>query len=190
MIKSETKQKILVALLSGVAMSMSRSSKGYFKIAKNLPNEFKEIERKKLIRLVREFYRNRVVDYKEGKDGAVEIMLTKDGQKKALKYQIDELKIKKPEKWDGKWRVVTFDIPEKNKKAREALRSKLRDLEFKELQKSVFINPFECEDEIDFITEVFDIRRHVLFMRVDSFSNQELLELKFELYGKKVKEKM
>lgn len=64
MIRSETKQKFLIALLSGVAMSMSKSPKGYFKIAKNLPKEFEEIERKKLVRIVREFYRGRVVSYK------------------------------------------------------------------------------------------------------------------------------
>lgn len=115
----------------------------------------------------------------------MEIFLTKDGRQKALKYKFDEIKIKKPEKWDGKWRMVTFDIPEKKKRAREALRNKLRDLKFKELQKSVFINPFECENEIDFITEVFDLRRYVKFLKVDSFTNQEQLELQFKLYSKK-----
>ena len=56
---------------------------------------------------------------------------------------------------DGEWRIVIFDIPEKFKKAREALRMKLKELGFLELQKSVFIFPYECEDEINFIVEVF-----------------------------------
>ena len=55
MMKSETKQKILILLLSGVAMGMARSPRGYFKIARNIPNEFREIERKKLLRAVRNF---------------------------------------------------------------------------------------------------------------------------------------
>jgi len=181
-VKSELKQKIILLLAAGVALNFSKNPRGHFKIIKAAAQAWKDIKRERLVRVVREFYKSRIIDYKENRDGVVEIVLTKDGQNRALKYQIDEMKIKKPEKWDGKWRVVTFDIPEKKKKAREALRNKLRDLEFKELQKSVFISPFECEDEIDFVTEVFEIRRHVLFMRVDSFTNQELLELKFELY--------
>lgn len=182
MTKSETKKKILVLLLSGIAMGMTKSPRGYFKIAGNIPNEFREIERKKLLRAAREFYNDRLIDYKEDKDGFVKIVLTKEGQSKALKFKLDEIKIKKPIKWDKKWRMVTFDIPENKKRAREALRKKLKDLDFKELQKSVFVNPFECEDEINFVTEVFELRPFVRFVLVDSFTNEEQFRLKFGLY--------
>lgn len=182
MIKSETKQKILLLLAAGIGLGFSRSPKNYFKILEDIPKEWKEIERNKLARIVKEFYNNRIVDYKENKDGTVEIVLTKDGKQKALKYQIDEIEIKKPIKWDGKWRMVIFDIPEKKRKAREAMRSKLRELGFRELQKSVFIFPYECEDEIDFIVEVFEIRQHVRFVKVDSFTNEEGFKIKFRLY--------
>lgn len=180
-IKSETKQKILLLLIAGITLGFSRSPKNYFKILEGVAKEWKEIERNKLVRAVREFYNERIVDYKEKEDGTVEIVLTKDGRQKALKYQIDEIKIKKPDKWDGKWRMVIFDIPEKKKKAREALREKLKELGFKELQKSVFIYPFECENEIDFIVEVFEIRPYVRYMVVDSFTNEEQFRLKFKL---------
>ena len=182
MIKSETKQKILVLLLSGVAMAMARSPRSYFKIAGNIPNEFREIERKKLLRAIREFYNDRLIDYKEDKDGSVKIVLTKEGQKKALKFKLDEMKIKKPVKWDGEWRIVIFDIPEKFKKAREALRMKLKELGFLELQKSVLVLPYECEDEINFIVEIFLIRPFVRFIRAKSFTNEEQLKIKFVLY--------
>jgi len=181
-IRSESKQKILLLLVAGVALGLSRSPKNYFKILEGVSKEWKEIDRNKLIRIVKEFYHDRIVDYKENKDGIVEIILTKNGKQKALKYQIDEIKIKKPEKWDGKWRVVVFDIPEKKKKAREALRNKLQDLGFRELQKSVLVFPYECEDEIDFIVEVFEIRPYVRFMKVDSFTNEEQFKIKFKLY--------
>ena len=180
--KSETKQKIIILLLSGIAMGITRSPRGYFKIAGNIPNEFREIERKKLLRIMREFYNDRLVDYKEDKDGFVEIVLTKEGENKALKFKIDEIKIKKPLKWDGEWRIVIFDIPEKFKKAREALRMKLKELGFLELQKSVFVLLYECEDEINFIMEVFLIRPFVRFVRAKSFTNEEQLRIKFGLY--------
>ena len=168
--------------MAGVALGLSRSPKNYFKILKGIPKEWKEIERKRLLSIVREFYNDRLVDYKENKDGEVEIILTKEGKKKAIKYQLDEMEIKKPDKWDNKWRMVIFDIPEKKKRAREALRNKLKDMGFKELQKSVFIHPYECEDEISFITEVFEIRPYVRFARLEMFTNEEQFKLKFGLY--------
>ena len=180
--KSELKQKILLLLVAGVALGFSRSPKNYFRILNEVAREWKDIERKRLFGVVREFYKERIIDYKENKNGTVEIVLTKEGKKRALKYQIDEIKIKKPNKWDGKWRMVIFDIPEKKKKVREVLRNKLKDLGFKELQKSVFVCPYECEDEIDFIVEVFEIRPWVRFLKVDSFTNEEQFRIKFGLY--------
>ena len=91
------------------------------------------------------------------------------------------MKIKKPAKWDGEWRIVIFDIPEKFKQAREVLRIKLKELGFLELQKSVFILPYECEDEINFVIEVFLIRPFVRLIRAQSFTNEEQLRIKFNL---------
>ena len=55
--------------------------------------------------------------FKENKEGLAEIILTKDGEKKALRFKIDEMEIKKPPKWDGEWRIVilTFQKGSKSK---------------------------------------------------------------------------
>ena len=179
--RRDTKEKILLLFLSGLAMSLSRSPRGYYKILNSIPKQLKEIRIKRLYSIVREFYNDRLVDYKEDKDGIIKIVLTKEGQKKALRFKLDEMKIKKPAKWDGQWRIVIFDIPEKFKKAREALRIKLKELGFLELQKSVFIFPYECEDEINFIMEVFQIRSFVRLICAKSFTNEEQLKIKFNL---------
>lgn len=179
--RKDTKQKILLLLFTGVALGFSRSPKNYFRILEGIPVAWKEINRKRLYEVVHEFYNERLIDYKEDNDGNVKIVLTKEGNKKALQFKFDEMEIKKPAKWDKKWRIVIFDIPEKNKKAREALRGKLKDLGFKELQKSVFIHPFECEEEIDFVVEVFQIRPYVRFIRAESITNEEQLKIKFKL---------
>ncbi|MCK6462512.1 MAG: hypothetical protein L6Q29_01690 [Candidatus Pacebacteria bacterium] len=179
--KETAKQKILLLLLSGVALGFSRTPRGYFKILKGIPEAWREIERSRLYRIVGEFYNGRLVDYKENKDGFVNIVLTKEGERKALKFKLDEMEIKKPKRWDGEWRIVIFDILEKFKKAREALRRKLRELGFLELQKSVFVLPYECEDEINFIVEIFLIRPWVRFIRAKNFTNEEQLKIKFYL---------
>lgn len=179
--RQETRQKILLLLLGGVALGLSKSPRGYFKILKSASEEWKEIKRKRLYCIVREFYNDRLVDYRENKDGSVKIVLTKEGQKKALRFKLDEMEIKIPPKWDGEWRIVIFDIPERFKKAREALRIKLKELGFLELQKSVFVFPYECENEINFIMEIFLIRPFVRFVRAKSFTNEEQLKIKFNL---------
>jgi len=179
--RRDAKQKVLLLLLGGVALGLSKSPKGYFKILKSLSENWRQIKIERLYRIVHEFYNDRLVDYKEDKDGFVKIVLTKEGQKKALRFKLDEMEIKKPAKWDGEWRIVIFDIPEKFKKAREALRMKLKELGFLELQKSVLVLPYECEDEINFIMEVFLIRPFVRFVRAKSFTNEEQLKIKFNL---------
>src|SRR3989344_2620599 len=175
------RQKILLLLLTGLTLGLTRSPRHYFKILKNVPKAWREIDRKALYRAVREFKKERLADIMERKDGTLEMILTEKGRKRALKYKLDEIKIKRPAKWDGKWRIVIFDIPEKMKRAREVLREKLRELGFKELQKRVFIYPFERKDEIDFITEFFNLRFCIRLIRSDFITNEAELKLWFKL---------
>ena len=175
------RQKILLLLLSGLALGMTRSPKRYFKIVKTIPRAWNEIDRHELYRAVREFHQNRLVNFIEKNDGTTEIVLSERGKRRALRYKFDEMEIKRPLHWDNKWRIVMFDIPEKRKQAREALRSKLRELGFKEFQKSVFIHPFECTDEINFIIEIFGIRPYVRLARSDAITNEAELLLRFKL---------
>ena len=181
-IKWTAKQKTLLLPTAGVALSFSRSAKNTLRIIETLPKAWKEIDLQNLYRTIRTFYRDRIIDYLEKDNDTVEIILTEEGRKRALKYKLNEIEIKKPARWDKKWRLVIFDIPEKKKKAREALRHKLRELSFYQLQKSVFVHPYECKDEIDFIIEVFELRPHVRLIRADYITNEAELRAKFKLY--------
>jgi DNA-binding transcriptional regulator PaaX len=91
------------------------------------------------------------------------------------------MKIKEQGQWDGRWRIVFFDIPEKRRKARDALRDKLRDLGFYELQKSVFVHPFPCRDEIDFVVEFLKIRPFVRYAEMIEPTNEAELKIYFDL---------
>jgi len=175
------RQKILLLLLSGLSLGLTRSPKQHFRILRAVPKAWRDIERRALYRALREFKERRLVDLTEKADGSVEVILTENGKKKALAYKIDEMKITEPARWDKKWRLVIFDIPEKKKRAREALREKLKELGFKELQKSVFVHPFESKDEVDFIVEFFAIRPYVRFLRSDFITNEADLKLRFKL---------
>jgi len=107
--------------------------------------------------------------------------LVEKGEKKALYYRLEDLNIAKPEKWDGLWRVVIFDIPEEKKIAREVLRNKLKQLGFIKLQKSVFVFPYPCKKEIEIIKNAYEIMPYITFMIVKKIDHEEKLKDKFFL---------
>ena len=89
--------------------------------------------------------------------------------------------IKKPKRWDGKWRFVIFDIPEKRKTVRDAFRKYLSDLGFYQIQRSVWVWPYECKKEVDFLVELFEIRSDVYYLLVEAITNEALLQKHFQL---------
>lgn len=134
-------------------------------------------------RLASTFWRLRkkeIVDYRED-DNKIRIVLTEAGKKKILSFKFDDLVITRPKRWDGKWRVVAFDIPEARKKARDALVQKMKDLGLVQFQKSLWLCPYECRDEIDFVAEVFGVGKYVHYLVVDEMTNDTLLRQQFGL---------
>ena len=72
--------------------------------------------------------------------------LTTQGEKEAflqkIKGEITSYSLNhKNMKWDGKWRMIVFDVPEKKRRHRDELRSMLKAIGFKEFQKSVWVYP-------------------------------------------------
>lgn len=177
---SPIKEKILLLLLGGVAFGYSYTPQKQWKVIKEISKEWKKINKRELHREVRNFYRSKLVERKENKNGSYTIVLTEKGRVKALTYFIQNMKIENKE-WDGKWRIVVFDIPEKIRRGRDTLRKKIRELGFHELQKSVFVLPYECKDEIDFIIEFFGLRKYVRYGVLNSIDNNSELKKIFGL---------
>ncbi|MBU1179123.1 hypothetical protein KKB69_02200 [Patescibacteria group bacterium] len=98
----------------------------------------------------------------ERKNKQIYIKLTEEGRKRAGMYQIGHLEIKKPKKWDRKWRLVIFDIAQLKKTYREAFRGKIKELGFCCLQKSVWAHPFECRAEIELLRDFFGLSQDEL----------------------------
>ena len=90
--------------------------------------------------------------------GQIYISLTEKGRKRAGIYQINSLTLHKPKRWDGLWRIVIFDIKEKQRIKREALRGLLKRLEFYPLQRSVWVSPYECRDEVQLLKDFFGFK--------------------------------
>lgn len=71
--------------------------------------------------------------------------LSKTGEKEAFFAHLDAQTVlykPKKRKWDGRWRMIIFDVPEKKRKYRDYLRQMLKTLGFKELQKSTWVTPY------------------------------------------------
>ncbi|MBI2097335.1 MAG: hypothetical protein HYT46_00125 [Candidatus Vogelbacteria bacterium] len=178
---SPTKLKVLLLFGSGVMLGLTRSPKQYFKLVRTTTKLWHFIDETYLRRLVKEFYEDRLVDYRERDDGKIEVVITERGRNTLLRYDIDRLEIRPSARWDGKWRIVIFDIPERLRTGRDALRQKLRELGFQKLQESVFIIPHPCANEINFLIEFFDLRYFVRLLETDKITNEAELLLKFKL---------
>jgi DNA-binding transcriptional regulator PaaX len=146
---------ILVTLGAGAILFFVLSSpQGARKLFKGFKAEWNP----KTTRLSLEKLRTKkLVSFKENPDGSFSVLLTEEGQFKAREWELETLQIEPPRRWDGKWRIVAFDISEKRVKARKALHEMLKRLNFHQLQKSVFVHPYPCEAEIELIRDVFYI---------------------------------
>jgi DNA-binding transcriptional regulator PaaX len=135
----------------------------------------RSFERTRFLNDLNNLQKRELIDYKESKGGNVQITITKAGRQKMLSYDIDNIHLKKTGRWDRKWRLIIFDVPVAQKQARDAFGRKLRSMSFYPLQKSVYITPYPCEDEIEFLAMIFDVRRHVLILHISDFEGEEKL---------------
>lgn len=174
-------KKILLLLLGGLALGLTRSPKKYFQTVKVISREWKEIDRRTLNQAIRSLYISKLVRTKGNRDGTFTLFLSKEGKEKALTYNLWNMKINNSGKWDGNWRVVLFDIPEYMKKVRDSMRLHLKNLGFFEFQKSVFVCPFLCSDEIEYIVEFYNIQKYVRLITAHEIDNELHLKKHFNL---------
>lgn len=87
------------------------------------------------------------------------IMLTPKGAQKVLriKHRIKEKKRRN----DGRWLMIIFDIPEKEKRIRERLRNALVDLGYEQLQKSIWVCPYDVHKDTEEFIRFYDISSYV-----------------------------
>ncbi len=174
-------QKILLLLLTGVTMSICYTPRQYWRTVKIAGKEWKNINKKELQYEIRKLYQSKIVKKKKNPDGSTTMILTDKGKLKALTYKFEEIRVDK-KNWDGKWRLVIFDVPEKIRWGRSALRKKIKELGFYELQKSALIFPYACEDEINFIIEFFNMRKYVRICILEAIDNEKHLMEIFSLH--------
>jgi len=134
--------------------------KSYFK------EKSKEMARKRARKLA-ELRRRKLIEFKEMADGSLRITLSYLGKKAVRHYKLDEMKLKIPQKWDRQWRIIMYDIPSRQRKASDAFRKKIKEIGLYQLQKSVWVSPYDCLAELEFLCTVFeiDIDKNIYYFR-------------------------
>ncbi len=160
-------------LLMGFLMS-ARSTKLMYKIARE-----RAVRRYKtrlaIDRLVREGYVQRRDDILSiTNTGRVLIERTV----KNIRATLDTLQ------WDGKWRIITFDIPERLRQARDEIRTILKRAGFIKLQNSTWIFPHECEELSRLLRNDPRLSRHVLYGVLEKIQDDARLRHAFRLKSK------
>lgn len=80
---------------------------------------------------------------------------------------------KKIKKWDGVWRAIIFDVPEKKRHQRNFLRRELKLMGFKELQHSIWITPYDVERELLCLLKLWDkdFEGDIRFLHIKKITN-------------------
>ncbi len=164
---------VFAGALAPVMLVFSRSFKKSRKYSdQQLKNAFYNLKKRNLVEIIQEL------------DGKIKVKLTNNGKERIREFSLETLSIKKPLKWDKKWRILIFDIPSKPKifnQAREALRSKIKELGFFQMQKSTWIFPYECEDEILLIAELYHVQKYIEIITAERILHGEVMKRRFKL---------
>src|SRR3989344_2046208 len=127
---------------------------------------FEPADRIKVRKVLKSLRAKKFIDFYD-KGGKTFLEITKAGEKRMLSYDVDDMVLNTKKRWDGTWRLVIFDIPEKFKQARFALQCKLLDLEFYPYQRSVYVTPYRCRDEIEFLRQFFSVWDYVKYAEAE-----------------------
>ena len=174
-------KKILLTLLGGVALGMSSSPTQYFSTFRKLRKEWVKIDQRNFNRSIRQLSREKLIEETVLPDGSFKLVLSKSGkeQAKTLSLLGNSINFKKPKKWDGKWRIVLFDIPEKDLMFRNILREHLYALEFFKLQHSVFVSPHPFEKSILELVSLYAAEPYVRVITATAIDNEKRLKKHF-----------
>lgn len=167
-------KNILILLGAGAFLSMSILMPGLPIVLKPYLNKKKENERQEWEMF--NSWRLRQVISRLEKQKDVEIVddivkITKKGRQKLLKFDLENIELKR--KTDGKWRLIIYDIANLRKPQREQFRKMLNQLNFFRLQESVYLTPFICEEEIEYLRQTFEIGREVQILKIKEIEHED-----------------
>ncbi len=113
-------------------------------------------------------------------DGKGNISVSQKGARAVTLLDFGE-KYTPPKKWDGRWRLLIFDIREKKRNIRDRLRAFLQRFGFLRLQDSVWIFPYDCEEMVALVRTELNIQYGVLYIIADTIERDQFIRTHFKL---------
>lgn len=141
--------------------------------------EWKKFNIKLLRRNLRRLQEQKIVEIIK-ENGKEIIKLTQKGHTKYLRFKLEDLSLKGGS-WDGKWRLVIYDISKLKKSAQENFRRVLKQINFFPLQKSVYLTPYKCSEEVEYLREYFNLGEEVLLLEISKLENDSYYKEYFGL---------
>ncbi len=123
-----------------------------------------------LKRTLERLEKQKLVEIDEEK-GVQIIKITEAGRQRILRFALNELVVEKPKYWDGKWYLVSYDVPEDFKFKRMILNEYLRAWGFYPLHQSVFLHAYPCEEQVEFLREYLGVGKYVRIFTVTKIEN-------------------
>lgn len=166
-----TKTLFTIAAIGG-AFTIAAVAPGIF-VAFDKSKKYKKFFKRKEIKLKNWLCNNKnrsSLVFTKVDENTYNVSLTENGKQKLLKAEAYRLRLKKERKWDGKWRIVIFDVPQKHSALRDIFRQRLKIIGMYQLQKSVFIYPYPCQEEIEFISYFYNASGYVHFITAENIT--------------------
>src|SRR3989344_4670549 len=173
---------VLMLLGAGTFLAASIIFPGLPMAAKPFIDAAKEAERNKrqkewekynlwrLRQMIKRMQKSKYVEIKEEK-GTAQVKITEFGKKRLLVYDLEKIQLSEAN-WDGKWRLIIYDVKKAKRVNSETFRRTLLKLNLLKLQKSVYLTPFKCEDEVEYLRQLFDIGTEVQILTVGKLENE------------------
>ena len=114
-------------------------------------------------------------------DGKKYLRITEAGRK-AFAFEKAKIELKnQKKKWDGRWRMIVFDIPERRSAVRFRLRRIMGEIGFIRLQDSVWVYPYDCEDFMALLKAELKIGKDALYAIADTIEHDLDIRKHFNL---------
>lgn len=121
----------------------------------------KQLKKSALSQALKRLREKGLVEYEDGKTSKIIIQLTNLGKEALGNLIFIE------NEWDGKFRIVIFDIPESKSVIRNLFRRRLRDWGFKAWQKSVWVSKNNVTEKIRNLINKLEIKDWVAVIESD-----------------------
>lgn len=171
--------ELLQVLSAGVVIRKNQSSETLKSVIQKLNPDSANLDIE-LKRLLTHMRRIGLIHKEKLSDSNIYLMLSAKGKKRLTSIKLNAISIPRPNKWDGRWRIVSFDIPRGMRSKRYELLRELHRLGFKKLLQSMWVFPFPCRKEVYELASSLGLQENVIHIeaKLDK-KNDEYLKTQF-----------